>query len=63
MFKVQKTEYINKTFRMPVDLVKTLEKTAQNNSVSLNNLIIQCCNYALNDMENDATMETNKKLP
>ena len=57
MFKVQKTEYINKTFRMPVDLVKALEKTAQNNGVSLNNVIIQCCNYALNDMENDTKKE------
>lgn len=57
MFKVHKTEYINKTFRMPVDLVKALEITAQNSGVSLNNLIIQCCNYALNDMENDTKKE------
>lgn len=50
MFEVKKTEYINKTFRMPIDLVKELEKLAQKESVSLNNLIIQCCEYCLDDL-------------
>ena len=53
MFEVKKTEYINKTFRMPVDLVKQLEILAQAKQVSLNNLIIQCCEYALNSLDND----------
>lgn len=50
MFKVKKTEYINKTFRMPINLVKELEKLAQKEEVSLNNLIIQCCEYCLEDL-------------
>jgi len=53
LFEVKKTEYINKTFRMPVDLVKQLEILAQAKQVSLNNLIIQCCEYALNSLDND----------
>lgn len=51
MFKVKKTEYTNKTFRLPVELVKKMEKLAQNKSVSLNNLVIQCCEYALDNIE------------
>lgn len=53
MFKVQKIEYINKTFRMPVELVREMETVAQNTGVSLNNLIIQCCTYALGNMDNN----------
>ena len=51
MFRVKKEEYVNKTFRMPVELVKELEAVAQNERVSLNNLVIQCCMYALEQME------------
>ncbi len=47
MFEVKKVEYMNKTFRMPVDLVKQLEVLAQEKQVSLNNLVVQCCEYAL----------------
>jgi len=52
MFKIQKPEYVNKTFRMPLDLVSKLETLAQNENISLNNLIIQCCEYALDHLEN-----------
>ena len=47
MFEVKKTEFVNKTFRMPAELVKQMEKIAQNEKVSLNNLVAQCCEYAL----------------
>ncbi len=51
MFEIKKEEYVNKTFRMPVTLVKKLEVLAQNNNVSLNNLIIQCCEYAVDNLK------------
>lgn len=47
MFRVEKEEYVNKTFRMPVKLIKELEQLAQKEEVSLNNLVIQCCKYSL----------------
>ena len=53
MFEVKKEEYINKTFRMPVSVVKKLEEVAQREKVSLNNLVVQCCEYSLNDMKNE----------
>ena len=51
MFKVKKIEYINKTFRLPLELVEKMEVLAQNGDVSLNNLVIQCCEYALENLE------------
>lgn len=53
MFKVKKHEYINKTFRMPVELVKKMEIIAQDKRVSLNNLVMQCCEYALDNIDDD----------
>ena len=58
MFKVKKTEYTNKTFRMPIELVGKMEKLAQNKGISLNNLIVQCCEYALDNVE--GTEESHK---
>ena len=55
VFKVKKIEYTNKTFRMPTVLVKRLEILAQGKNVSLNNLIVQCCEYALENI--DSTSE------
>lgn len=53
MFRVEKPEYVNKTFRMPSELVAKLEVLAQSKEVSLNKLVIQCCNYALENLEED----------
>ena len=50
-FKVKKQEYINKTFRMPPELVKKLEIFAQSQGVSLNSLIVQCCEFALENVD------------
>lgn len=51
MFKIKKAEHVNKTFRMPLELVQKLELIAQEKNVSLNNLVIQCCEYALENIE------------
>lgn len=53
MFEIKKPEYINKTFRLPLELVKELEKVAQNQNVSLTNLIVQCCEYALENLKKE----------
>jgi hypothetical protein len=52
MFKVVKPEYTNKTFRMPTELVKTLGQTAHDMGVSMNNLVVQCCEYAIDNLSN-----------
>lgn len=53
MFKVEKDEMVNKTFRLPLKLVEKLYAVAQNQGVSLNNLVRQCCEYALNNLDTD----------
>lgn len=55
LFEVKKPEMINKTFRLPVELVKRLEMVAQQKGVSLNNLVLQCCEYALDNLKQEAT--------
>ena len=37
MFKIEKPEMVNKTFRLPLELVEHMQKIAQNEGVSLNN--------------------------
>lgn len=53
MFRVEKEEMINKTFRLPVSLVEKLYSVAQNKGVSLNNLVKQCCEYALSQLADE----------
>ena len=40
----------NKTFRLPVNLINRLNVAAKGGGVSLNNLVRQCCEYALGEM-------------
>jgi len=51
VFKVKKTEYVNKTFRLPQEFVQRLEMIAQEKKVSLNNLVVQCCEYAIEHLD------------
>lgn len=51
MFKIDKNETINKTFRIPTELAKKLQTIAQQQGISMNNLVIQCCEYALKELD------------
>ena len=55
MFEIKKPTSSNKTVRMPDELIAKLEKLAAQNDISFNQLVIQCCEYALK--ENDKTDE------
>ncbi len=50
MFIVKKLEYKNKTFRIPLELMNKMEYIALKRGVSLNNLVVQCCEYALDNI-------------
>jgi predicted HicB family RNase H-like nuclease len=55
MFKIQKGyDSESKTFRLPIELVERLELLATNNKLSLNQLVIQCLNYAVDNLEQDS---------
>ena len=47
MFEIKKPQNSNKTIRMPDDLIQKLQKLADENDISFNQLVIQCCEYAL----------------
>jgi predicted DNA-binding protein len=45
---------IPRTIRFTDDLFERLNELAQQNGVSFNNLVLQCCTYALNELEEDS---------
>lgn len=52
MFKIQKGyDSESKTFRLPVELIVQLEKLAVQNKLSLNQLVVQCLNYAVSNLD------------
>ncbi|MCI8804878.1 MAG: hypothetical protein HFE59_03135 [Clostridiales bacterium] len=54
MFELKKSqynEYINKTFRLPSIIVDKLEDLSSEYNLSVNKIVIQCIEYALNDMK------------
>ena len=59
MFKIKRKEFVNKTFRMPDELIAELERVAQNEHISLNNLVVQCCRYALDNIADKETLSSN----
>lgn len=54
MWKIQKGyDSVSKSFRLPVELVEQLDKLAFENNLSLNQLVIQCLDFALKNLDND----------
>lgn len=58
MFKIKKVESSNKTIRLPNDLIEQLESIAAENDVSFNQVVTQCCQYALDHMETPAVSDS-----
>ena len=54
MFKIQKGyDSENKSFRLPIELIERLETLAAKNKLSLNQLVIQCLTYAVDNLAED----------
>ncbi len=56
MFKIDKkykSANVSRTVRFTEELFEELNKTAQDNNISFNLLVLQCCKYALENMENE----------
>lgn len=54
MWKIQKGyESVTKSFRLPIELVEELDKLAYENNLSLNQIVIQCLRYSLDNLEKD----------
>lgn len=58
MWKIQKGyDTVSKSFRLPVELVDELDKLAYENNLSLNQLVIQCLNFALENLDKGENSE------
>lgn len=55
MFRVQKVErkYCNKTIRLTNEMMEQIEAVCEREGVGVNELIRQCIEYALGDMEGE----------
>lgn len=51
LFEIKKPSASNKTVRMPDSLIDKLEKLAAKNDISFNQLVIQCCEYAIENLK------------
>lgn len=61
MFKIQKGyDTVSKTFRLPIELVEKMDSLAYKYNLSLNQLVVQCLNYALENLEEDDMQNDNK---
>ncbi len=52
-FTIKKEKNSNKTIRMPDVLIERLQRVADENDVSFNRVVVQCCEYALERMQNE----------
>mgnify|MGYP000365133773 FL=1 len=52
-FKIKKTEYVNKTFRITKDLNERLSRIAQKENISMNELVVQCGEFALSNLNDN----------
>lgn len=60
MWKIQKGyDMVSKTFRLPDEMIEQLGRLACENNLSLNQLVIQCLNFALKNLDSEET--DNKK--
>ncbi len=55
MFKLKReyVEYENKSLRLPKDLISRVQELANENNMSFNKVIIQCIEYALDNVEKE----------
>ncbi len=50
-------ESVNKTFRIPVHIVEQLERLAGENNTSVNKVVVQCLQYALDNISTGVSDE------
>lgn len=58
MFTLKKefAEYENKSLRLPKDIINTVQQLANENNMSFNKVVIQCIEYAPDNMDNQSTL-------
>ena len=63
MFQIRKGyDSESKTFRLPIELIEKLDVLATQNKLSLNQLVIQCLTYAVDNLEVEKKKDEDEKL-
>lgn len=52
-FIIKKPKSSNRTIRMPDDLIDRISRIAAAQDISFNQLVIQCCDFALDHLSED----------
>ena len=45
---------VNKTFRIPINIVEELERIAGEHNTSVNKVVVQCLQYALDNIQTNS---------
>lgn len=60
-FIIKKPKSSNRTIRMPDPLIERISKLAEQQGISFNQLVVQCCEFALEHLkESQNETETDK---
>ena len=51
---------VNKTFRIPANIVEQLERLAGENNTSVNKVVVQCLQYALDNISTESSDDDKK---
>ena len=60
-FFIKKTTSSNRTIRMPDVLIEEISKIASEQDVSFNQVVVQCCEFAIKNMKKIVKDEETKK--
>lgn len=52
-------ESVDKTFRIPVNIIEQLDRLAGGYKTSMNKIVVQCLQYALDNLNTDDTAASN----
>lgn len=57
-FIIKKPSSSNRTIRMPDTLIDTMGKLANERGISFNQLVVQCCEFALEHLQQNKDKKT-----
>ena len=60
LFEIKKMSASNKTIHMPDSLIEKLKNLAIKNDISFNQLVIQCCEYAIENLNHSKKRRSKK---
>ena len=60
-FIIKKPKSSNRTIRMPDDLIDKISRIAAEQDISFNQLVVQCCDFALEHLKDDSKSDETYK--